>query len=82
MIASGAITFFFDFDIFSDGPIVDRRVGAFEERLAVALLDFVGRDPVAVRVLIGLVADHALGEQAGEGLVDAETRPSLLHGRG
>ena len=72
MIASGAITFFFDFDIFSDGPTMTGSSGAFAESLAVALLDFVGQShwPFGFRVAIGFVTNHALGEEPGERLVD------------
>ena len=78
MIVSGAITFFFDFDIFSEGPIENRFVRALAEGPAVALFDLGRLEPLAVRpfpVAIGFVTDHALREQAGEGFVDDQ------HGR-
>ncbi len=71
MIASGAITFFFDLDIFSDAPIVTGNVVPRLNAPAVALFDFGRLQPLAVPVLIGLVADHALREQAGERFIDA-----------
>ena len=80
MISSGSMVLRFDFDIFSIGPI---SIGAspFErERAAPAAfgLDahFRRRDPMARRVAIGLVHHHALGEQAGERLVDVEMAAS------
>ena len=70
MIASGATTFFFDFDIFSDGPMVTGalvpRVNALPSRFSTSA----GSSQRAVRVLVGLVADHALREQTRERLVD------------
>jgi hypothetical protein len=51
------------------GRPISTAVSVPQKRLAVALFDFVRRcDPGAVGVLVGLVADHALGEQAGERL--------------
>ena len=51
------------------------------EGLAVALFHFVRRDPGAGRILIGLVADHALGEQAGKRLGHRD-HAQLGHGAG
>ena len=59
-----------------DGADLDRLAGGGIDRLAAAaiLADLhLGRArPAAVAAAIGLVHDHALGEQAGERLVDAE----------
>jgi hypothetical protein len=70
MIASGATTFFFDFDIFSEGPMVTGALVPRRTRAAIALVDIGRLQPCAVRVLVGLVANHALREEARERLVD------------
>ena len=44
----------------------DLRIGAEVKCFAVALFNFVRRHPAAIRVLVGLVTDHALREEAGE----------------
>ena len=73
MMSDGSTVFFFDFDIFSIGPIsigspVSRDDGA--ARVAFAFDRDVRRlDPFAGGVPIGLVHDHALREHAGERLV-------------
>ena len=76
MMSSGSTVFFFDFDIFSIGPIVDRLVAIDHAGAALAAdhLDLhLGRRHVsAVRLLIGLVHHHALREHAGERLVHAD----------
>ena len=71
-ISSGATTFFFDFDIFSmspittGSPVVDSRA----RRVSPSALDLdvVGIEPLAALAAVGLVGDHALGEQARERL--------------
>ena len=42
-----------------------------------ALAHLIGLDPLPVLVAEGLVADHALGHQPGEGLVDADIAAAL-----
>ena len=77
-IGSGSMVFFFDFDIFSTRPRLDRRAGrALDQRAALADLDLVGRQPAAVGGLIGLVGHHPLGEQALERLRDVEPADPL-----
>jgi uncharacterized protein YcfJ len=83
MISSGSTTFFFDFDIFSTRPI--GRPAGRQRRRAVAVRPS-ARPPRATAtrrlgVAVGLVADHALGEQAGEGLVQVQVA-GRLHGAG
>ena len=67
MMVSGAITFFLDLDIFSDAP--DRRLPSPVSRRNALPSRFSTSSActqLPSRVLVGLVADHALGEQAGE----------------
>ena len=80
MMSPGSTVLRFDFDIFSMAPISTSSPVAISTALrfgAVALdAHFGRRQPAAVAAVaagaIGLVDDHALGEQAIEGLVDAE----------
>ncbi len=76
MMSSGSTVFFFDFDIFSIEPIsIGSPVAASvaTRRVAHAFDLHIGRlDPVAVFGAIGLVHHHALGEQAGERLVEID----------
>ena len=80
MISSGSTTLRLDLLIFSIRPTVtglpSRPHGA---RTGADFLDLFGESQLAVRALVGLVADHALGEEAGEGLGDSpgSRRPSL-----
>ena len=76
MMSSGSTVFFFDFDIFSIGPIVTVFAGC-EQGGALAVtagfdLHLGRRDIGAVGLLIGLVHHHALREHAGERLVHAD----------
>ena len=72
------MTFFFDFDIFSIAPISNRlpfdlqyqRCGNVVDRCPDR--DLRRLHPLSIFDLIGLVHDHALGEQAGERLVEAD----------
>ena len=71
MMSSGSTTFFFDFDILVDGPIVDRR--AVGEPRARLVADHLGRlvpDRRGRRSTrrVGLVRHHALGEERVERL--------------
>ena len=81
MIASGAMTFFFDFDIFSNAPISTRLAVPLRKRLAVVLLDVVGLAAIRRPAVIGLVANHALREQARERLVDIGVAQSVQPAR-
>ena len=85
MMSSGSTVLRFDFDIFSIGPISTGSpvaISVARARVARALdLDLGRRDPVAVRGAVGLVHHHALREQAGERLVDADMA-GLLHRAG
>ena len=76
MMSSGSTVFFFDFDIFSIGPIVmSSPVVSRVARLPLPTgfdLHLGRRDVGAVRLLIGLVHHHALREHAGERLVHAD----------
>ena len=81
MMSSGSTVFFFDFDIFSIGPIatsspvVDQHGAA---AVAAGLDLHLGRrDIAAVGLLIGLVHHHALGEHAGERLVHVDMAGGL-----
>jgi len=75
MMSSGSIVFFFDFDIFSIAADLDRGAGRGERGAALVADDLdlhVRRHhPLAVGT-IGLVHHHALGEQAGERLVESQ----------
>ena len=62
-----------------DRPDSDRLAGLGVNRLAVPAAHFLGQHPFAVGVLVGLVRDHALGEQAAERLVDGDMAASV-HG--
>src|SRR6185437_4650498 len=53
-------------------PDGDGAALAVDEAAVVALAHLLGEEPVAAGVLVGLVADHALGEEAGEGLREVE----------
>ena len=73
MISSGSTTFFFDFDIFSSRADVSGSPVAAWTTAPSPLERRVGReDPFAGGAAVGLVDHHALREQAGERLVDAE----------
>ena len=48
----------------------DRPAGRIDETPVVSALHFLWEQPIAVHALIGLVADHALCKQSGEGLVE------------
>ena len=50
-------------------------------RAVVGAFDLVRHQPVAVCGAVGLVADHALGEQAGERLVEVEIAAALQRAR-
>ena len=80
-MVSGSTTFFFDFDIDSIGADRDGLARLGVNRLAVLAAHLLGQHPFSVDVLIGLVRDHALGEQAAERLVDGDV-PGLVHGAG
>ena len=85
MISSGSMVLRLDFDIFSVGPISTGSSPARRKarRASAVRFDahFRRREPLAVRVAIGLVHHHALGEEAGEGLVETEIA-ALAHGAG
>ena len=85
MMASGATMFFFDFDIFSIEPIVDRLAGARQSAARraspIRRSYLAGSTQSPFLVAIGLVADHALGEQAGERLVHADVAESCACAR-
>ena len=85
MMSSGSTVFFFDFDIFSIAPIsTGSPVAASVARARVAHafdLDLGRLDPFAALGPVGLVHHHALREQAGERLVDADVA-GLLHRAG
>ena len=85
MISSGSTVLRFDFDIFSIGPIsTSSPVAISAARRVVALrvdLDLGRRRPFAARRAIGLVHHHALGEQAGERLVEPDMA-GLFHRAG
>ena len=76
MMSSGSTVLRFDFDIFSIGPIsisTPPSIRMARRPSSPRLHPHLGRrDPLALRMAIGLVDDHALREQAGEGLVERE----------
>ena len=76
MMSSGSTVLRFDFDIFSMAPISTASPVAIKvaRRASPSALDFHfrRRRPFAVRPAIGLVHDHALGEQAGERLFESD----------
>ena len=76
MMSSGSTVLRFDFDIFSMAPIsIGSPVASSVARRsppAPSIFTSAGVSPLAVRLAVGLVHHHALGEQAGERLVDAE----------
>ncbi len=76
-MSAGATTLRLDLDIFTGSPITSgwpvavssaRRVVALARRSAPCS----GLEPIAVLPPIGLVSDHALGEEAGERLVHGQ----------
>ena len=81
MMVSGATTFFLDFDILIEGPTVTLGVPCPGRPCRRALLDLVRETAIAVRILVGLVADHALREQAGKRFGDRD-HAQLGHGAG
>ena len=86
MMSSGSTVFFFDFDIFSMAPIsigspVAMQRRACARRSAPSILTSAGVTHSPFCPLIGLVHHHALGEQAGERLVEAGVA-GRLHGAG
>ena len=85
MMSSGSTVLRFDFDIFSIEPISTSSpvaVSVARRPLRAGLdLDLGRRRPAAVRLLVGLVHHHALGEHAGERLVEADVA-GHLHGAG
>ena len=84
-MSSGSTVLRFDFDIFSIGPISTvSPLSTLTARRPPAVrleADLGRRDPLAGRVAIRLVDDHALGEQAGERLVEIEMA-ALAHRAG
>ena len=87
MMSSGSTTFFFDFDIFSIEPIVDRLAGGNLDGAAARRPrprpDLGRQQPVAVVATVGLVRDHALREQAANGSREfCEPWPVSRHGAG
>ena len=76
MISSGSTVFRFDFDIFSMAPISTGSPVAISlarrASPAPSMLDLGRLAQSPFGLAVGLVHHHALGEQAGERLVDAE----------
>ena len=85
MMSSGSTVFRLDFDIFSIEPIFTSSPVAVSVRAAAVAagldLDLGRRRPAAVGLLVGLVHHHALGEHAGERLVEPDVA-GHLHGAG
>ena len=84
-MSSGSTVFRFDLDIFSIGPISTGSPLSIADGAPAAGVrfetDLGRRDPLAGHVAIGLMDDHALGEKAGERLVEIEMA-ALAHGSG
>ena len=86
MMSSGSTVLRFDFDIFSIRADFDRLAGrdqrgARAPRPAPSIFTSAGVTQSPFCLLIGLVHHHALGEHAGERLVDADVA-GRLHGAG
>ena len=85
MMSSGSTVLRFDFDIFSMAPISTGAPVAISDAWRASptcsIFTSAGVDPGAVGGAVGLVDHHALGEQAGERLVDTDVT-GRLHGAG
>ena len=86
MMAPGSTVLRFDFDIASTRPMVTGAFAPFTTALRRAVrrqaeLDLLRIEPAALRVLVALMRHHALGEEPGEGLRQAQM-PGVAHARG